>query len=111
MEDGQIDENYAVLYQEFLLEPMGREDAEKIAEKLFTSRLYCDDPKVREVIVCHSQLAEQEIYPCVKGVAIREFIRKMQFFCSVMKNSVVMHLRYTTISKNFWMNAMHSMES
>ena len=69
MEDGQIDENYAVLYQEFLLEPMGREDAEKIAEKLFTSRLYCDDPKVREVIVCHSQLAEQEIYPCVKGVA------------------------------------------
>ena len=69
VEDGQIDENYAVLYQEFLLEPMGREDAEKIAEKLFTSRLYCDDPKVREVIVCHSQLAEQEIYPCVKGVA------------------------------------------
>ena len=65
----EVGENYAVLYQEFLLEPMGREDAEKIAEKLFTSRLYCDDPKVREVIVCHSQLAEQEIYPCVKGVA------------------------------------------
>lgn len=67
--DGQIDENYAVLYQEFLLEPKQKEDADKIAGKLFTNRLYCDDPKIREVIVCHSQLADQEIYPCVQGVA------------------------------------------
>ena len=68
-EEGQIDENYAMLYQEFLLEPVGREAADRIVEKLFTSRLYCDDPKIREVIVCHRQFAAQEIYPCVRGVA------------------------------------------
>lgn len=44
-EEGQIDENYAMLYQEFLLEPVGREAADRIVEKLFTSRLYCDDPR------------------------------------------------------------------
>lgn len=67
--DGQIDENYAVLYQEFLLGPKQKEDADKISGKLFTNRLYCDDRKIREVIVCHSQLATQEVYPCVQGVA------------------------------------------
>ena len=67
--EGQIDENYAVLYQEFLLEPAQKEEADQIAGKLFASRLYCDDPKIREVIVCHSQLAQQEVYPCIQGVA------------------------------------------
>ena len=61
--------NYAVLYQEFLLGPKQKEDADKISGKLFTNRLYCDDRKIREVIVCHSQLATQEVYPCVQGVA------------------------------------------
>ena len=60
---------HAVLYQEFLLGPKQKEDADKISGKLFTNRLYCDDRKIREVIVCHSQLATQEVYPCVQGVA------------------------------------------
>ena len=32
-----MDENYAVLYQEFLTEPENREQAELIAGKMFTS--------------------------------------------------------------------------
>lgn len=69
IKDGKMDENYAALYQEFLFEPQRREDAELLAGMLFTYRLYCDDPKIQQVIVCHSQMETEEIYPCVQGVA------------------------------------------
>ena len=36
---------------------------------MFTHRLYCDDSKVRKVIVRHSQLKNEEAFPCVDGVA------------------------------------------
>ena len=67
--EGQLDENYAILYQEFLLDPRSVEDGKMIAPKLFTYRLYCDDAKVRQVIVQHSQFAQEEVYPCNKGIA------------------------------------------
>ncbi len=67
--EGKIDENYASVYQEFLFDPETPEEAEQTAGVLFTHRLYCDDPKVRQVIVCHSQMKEEEVYPCVQGVA------------------------------------------
>ena len=67
--EGKIDENYASVYQEFLFEPETIEEAEQTAGMLFTHRLYCDDPKIRQVIVCHSQMKEEEVYPCVQGVA------------------------------------------
>lgn len=69
IKEGYIDENYAVLYQNFLFDPKNHKDAEDVARQLFTCRLYCDDKKVRQVIVCHSQLQQEEIYPCVQGVA------------------------------------------
>lgn len=67
--DGEIDENYAVIYQEFLFDPVGREEGELIAPKLFTYRLYCDDSRIERVIVCHSQLQREETYDCEHGVA------------------------------------------
>ena len=67
--DGQLDENYAILYQEFLFDPLSREEGERLAPKLFTHRLYFDDDKVRQVVVRHEQLQEEEIYPCSQGVA------------------------------------------
>ena len=69
LREGQMDENYAILYQEFLFDPVSAEDGEAIAPKMFTYRLYCDDSKIRQVIVRHSQFAEEEIYPCNKGIA------------------------------------------
>lgn len=36
---------------------------------MFTNRLYCDDKKIRYVIVRHEQLRTEEIYPCMQGVA------------------------------------------
>ena len=67
--EGHMDENYAVVYQEFLLDPQTGEEAELAAGKLFTYRLYCDDKKIRRVIVCHSQMKKEEVYPCIQGVA------------------------------------------
>ena len=41
-----------------------------LAQKLFTHRLYCDDKKIRYVIVRHEQLREQKKFiPCIQGVA------------------------------------------
>lgn len=67
--EGRMNENYAVLYQEFLSEPETEGQAAVIAEKMFTNRLYCDDTKVRSVIVRHEQLREEECYSCAQGVA------------------------------------------
>ena len=69
VESEDMDENYASIYQEFLFDPQTKEEAEKIAPRMFTYRLYCDDPKVRQVIVRHSQLSKEDIYPCIQGVA------------------------------------------
>ena len=66
--EGRMNENYAILYQEFLSNPKTEAQAELLAQKMFTNRLYCDDKKVRYVIVRHEQLREEEIYPCIQGV-------------------------------------------
>ncbi len=67
--EGRINENYTTLYACFF-------DAERDADTLaplfkvaFTQRLYCDDPHVREVVVCHGELAYEEVYPIRNGSA------------------------------------------
>ena len=40
-----MNESYAVLYREFLMEPRTKEAADSIAQKMFTHRLYFDDKK------------------------------------------------------------------
>lgn len=66
--EGRMNENYAVIYQEFLGQPKNYEDARTIAGKMFTNRLYCDNRKIHYVIVRHSQMAREEIYPCLQGI-------------------------------------------
>ena len=53
----------------FFFTPESRAEAGGLSEILFTYRLYCDDPKIRSVIVCHSQMEKEEVWPCVQGVA------------------------------------------
>lgn len=64
-----MNENYAAVYQEFMREPSDSEKAQVIASRMFTCRLYTDDPKVRSVIVRHRQMKQEEIYPCIHGIA------------------------------------------
>ena len=69
LQEGRMNENYAAVYQEFMREPEDSEEAQVIASRMFTYRLYTDDPKVRSVIVRHRQMKQEEIYPCVHGIA------------------------------------------
>ena len=68
LKEGRISEDYAVIYQEFLANPENMEDAQAIAGRMYTNRLFCDDKKIRYIIVRHSQLVREEIYPCMQGV-------------------------------------------
>ncbi len=65
LQSGAMDENYAVLYYD-CMEDLEAEELQKI---VFTHRLYCDRPDIRNVVVCHGPLLEEEVYPCVKGLA------------------------------------------
>ena len=67
--EGRMNENYAVLYQEFCLNPQTQQEAQAIARQMFTVRLYCDDKKIRQVIVRHNQMAREQSYLLVQGVA------------------------------------------
>lgn len=67
--EGQINEDYAVIYQEFARNPKTKAEAEALGRVLFTCRLYCDDKKVRKVVIRHSQMKEEEVYFCRDGVA------------------------------------------
>ncbi|MDO4273024.1 MAG: DUF5717 family protein [Eubacteriales bacterium] len=69
LNEGRMNENYAAVYQEFLSSPQNKEEAEALSRRMFTCRLYCDDKKIRHVIVRHCQMEREEIYPCVQGVA------------------------------------------
>ncbi len=69
LEQGRLDENYAVLYQEFFSEPEDMEEARAITDKLFTFRVYCDNSHIHQVIVRHSQMEQEEVYPCRRGIA------------------------------------------
>ncbi len=70
LSEGCMNEHYAAIYQEFLTDPKTKEEANAIAGRMFTYRLFCDDKKIRSAIVKHSQMAvQEEVYPCVQGVA------------------------------------------
>lgn len=69
LKNGAMNEDYAVLYQELLESTEDRNVLEALSEVVFTNRLYCDDTRIRDVIVCQAQMTEEEIYPCIKGVA------------------------------------------
>ncbi len=70
LEKGRMNEDYAVLYQEFVKEIHSKAEGEALCRVMFTHRLYCDDPKVRNVVVCHQGLQEEEIYSLRDGVAL-----------------------------------------
>ena len=69
LEEGRINENYAALYQAFFHDPKTSREAKAIARKMYTCRVYCDDKKLRQVIIRHNQLQKEEVYPLVQGVA------------------------------------------
>ena len=66
---GKIDENYAVIYEQFLSRPETKETAELLSRVLFTHRFTCSDRRIRRVVVCHQAMREEEYYPVTDGTA------------------------------------------
>jgi len=67
--EGKVNEDFAVLYQEFCMLPKDSDQQAALAQILFIHRLYLEDAKIRRVIVCHDALLKEESYPCSDGVA------------------------------------------
>ncbi|MDO4804020.1 MAG: DUF5717 family protein [Lachnospiraceae bacterium] len=65
----KIDTSYAVLYQTFSGE-IARLDLEnELAEVMFTCRIFTDDRRVREVVICHEELEGEEVVQVRQGEA------------------------------------------
>ncbi|MDD3218488.1 MAG: DUF5717 family protein [Lachnospiraceae bacterium] len=69
LQEGRFNQNYAVLYQEFIRVIKERSMGEAISRMMFTYKLYCDDPKVHSVVVHHREFEKEQVFPCVNGVA------------------------------------------
>ncbi len=76
LKKGKINEDFAVLYQEFIREIREKQQGEALAKVMFTHRLYSDDPKVRNVVVRYRGLKEEYIYPCRDGIALLDLYAK-----------------------------------
>lgn len=72
LQQGKINEDYAVIYQEFIKEIPDQKMADAVARVLFTHRVYCEDKKICSVAVCHGPLKKERMYPCVDGIAYVE---------------------------------------
>lgn len=69
LKQGRISEDYAAIYQECIEKITSVSMGEAMAKAMFAYRIYCDDPKIRTVIVCHGELEKEERYPCTDGAA------------------------------------------
>ncbi len=69
MEEGRMSEDFAVLYREFMKIPQNEEQARTTGNLLFTNQLFCDDRKIRVVVVRHHQLAKEETWQLNQGTA------------------------------------------
>lgn len=62
LKEGRINEDFAVLYREFCLNRKEEVIKRALGKVLFVQRLYCDDPKIRKVIVKHSAFEKEQVY-------------------------------------------------
>lgn len=60
---GRINEDYAVIYQEFLTDIDSGKLAGALLKVLFTYKVWIMDKSIRSVIVCHDSLKEEQVYP------------------------------------------------
>lgn len=69
LEKGKISEDYAAIYQECIDKITSVSMGNHMAKVIFAYRIYCDDPKIRNVIVRHGEMEQEEVYPCNEGAA------------------------------------------
>ena len=67
--EGAVNEDYAVLYREAYPTVSDRVVGEALADVMFASRLFCDDPRIRDVVVQHDALSHEAVTPLRGGVS------------------------------------------
>lgn len=60
---GRINDDYAVIYQEFIREVDQEILARNLLRVLFVRKVIVSDRNIRNVIVCHNALREEQVYP------------------------------------------------
>lgn len=81
VQKGRINEDYAVIYREFLPMPQDHVSARALAGVLFTHKIHCESRNIRRVIVCHPALQQEMIYPVTEQNAyIRVYGRRTRIF-------------------------------
>ena len=76
LQEGRINADYAVVYQECIDTLTSTVVGEKLADIMFTYRIFCDNPRIRNVIVCHDELQQEAVYPCNDGEAYIQLYHK-----------------------------------
>ncbi|MGN0362334.1 MAG: DUF5717 family protein [Bilifractor sp.] len=66
---GRMDENYAILYEQFFRKPETPEIARLLGNVLFVHKVTVSDPMIRRVVVSHYALKEEETALVRDGVA------------------------------------------
>lgn len=67
--EGRLNQNYALLYQNFIQKIVDRSMGEEISKILFAYRLYCEDSRIKSVVVRHGQFVKEQEFECVDGIA------------------------------------------
>ena len=74
--EGNMNEDFAVLYEEFVPTVPTKDMAEAMCRIMFRHAVVVDDPRVREVVVTHRALAREESYPVYHGTAYADLYSK-----------------------------------
>lgn len=69
LENGRINEHYAVLYQHFIRQAENRDMAESLAEIMFSGKVSVKDKAIRQVVVVSPYLSGEEAYPVKDQIA------------------------------------------
>ncbi len=68
--NGKIDENYSVIYKEFLRQSIVDEHmAENLPEIINTYMVECNNPYIKELVVFHKELKDGKVYPVIGNKA------------------------------------------
>lgn len=69
IKEGRMNEDFAVVYQEFCVDSKDENVRAALAKVMFTYRVYCEDPKIKKVIVRHASMKDEQVYYCTDRTA------------------------------------------
>ncbi len=69
LKSGRMNADYAALYQVFFRNVKDEDEADALADLIFTEQVFCDAKNIRRVVAVHGELSKEEVVPLVRGRA------------------------------------------